>query len=140
VQSRQQSIRFPRSAPRGWLLVLALVLGPAASCATDGGYPPVARITFAPGNIPENDGFQTPVVLDGSTSADPVDDPENQRPLRYAWEIIGDEYRVTEGSLSSSMLTVTLLGERPATIALTVTDEDGNAVTARKQLQLTVMP
>lgn len=134
MQSRQQSIRF--------VTVLGLLgaLVALAGCTTDTGYPPVARITFAPGTIPENDGFQTPVALDGSTSADPIDDPENQRPLRYAWEIIGDEYRVSEGSLDAAKVTVSLLGERPATIALTVTDEDGNAVTARKQLQLTVSP
>lgn len=137
MQSRQQSILCSPALTALVGLLAALLVN---ACTTDSGYPPVARITFAPGAIPENDGFQTAVVLDGSTSADPIDDPENQRPLSYTWEIVGDEYRVSEGSLSSAKLTITLLGERPATIVLKVTDEDGNSVTARKQLQLTVMP
>jgi hypothetical protein len=108
------------------------------ACTAADGYPPVARIGAMPGAIGENDGFMTAVVLDGSASADPIDDPDASRPLRYRWQIIGDEFRIDDGSLTSASVTIRLLGETPATILLTVTDEDGNASTAREQLQLTL--
>ncbi len=118
----------------------ALAAGTLAACAAPDGYPPVARIAFQPGAIPENDGFQTTVTLDAAMSADPIDDPEGAHALSYRWEIVGDEYRVQEGSLGSAAITLTLLGERPATILLTVTDRDGQSSTAREQLQLTLAP
>jgi len=69
-------------------LAAALLVAWAPGCTTvDPGYPPVARLTAMPGAVPENDGFQSPVVLDATTSADPIDDPEGQRPLRYRWEL-----------------------------------------------------
>ena len=112
-----------------------------SGCATEEtGYPPVARIGASPTAIPENDNFQTEVTLDATMSADPIDDPQHQRPLRYRWQIIGDEFRLEDGTMSSETLTVTLLGERPATIQLTVIDVDGNESTAQEQLQLTVRP
>jgi hypothetical protein len=110
------------------------------SCEPSTGYPPVARIDVAPRAIPENDGFQSEVVLDAQASADPIDDPEGTRGLSYRWQIIGDEFRLISGSLSGPTLTISLLGETPATVLLTVTDEDDNSNTAREQLQLTVRP
>jgi hypothetical protein len=118
--------------------LFAALLAPVGACTGNDGYPPVARIEVMPGAVLENDGFSTAVLLDGRTSADPIDDPDGERPLRYEWEIVGDEYRIDDGSLGSAMLTVRFLGETPATIFLTVTDEDGNASTARQQLQLTL--
>jgi hypothetical protein len=118
------------------LLVLMLL----AACDDASGYPPVARIAFTPGSIDENDGFQTPVVLDGTGSADPIDDPAGERSLRYRWKIVGDEFRIVDGSLAEARVTLTFLGETPATILLTVTDGDDDSNTARENLQLTVRP
>lgn len=112
--------------------------GALTGCESSTGYPPVARIGFTPGAIPENDGFQSPVTLDGRASADPIDDPAGERPLRYRWEIVGDEFRVVAGSMNQAEVTLSFLGETPATILLTVIDEDDNATTAREQLQLTI--
>lgn len=124
------------SPRQGWPLLMGTLL--VASCASEQGRPPVARITAEPRAIPEHDGFQTDVILDGTTSADPIDDPDGTRPLSYAWEITGDEVRFQQGTPASPTITVRFLGDRPATVRLTVTDEDGHHSTARLQMQLTL--
>jgi hypothetical protein len=123
------------------LILPASLLASVPACGnTSDGYPPVARIGAAPRAIPEADAFHTPVVLDASASADPIDDPEGTHRLSFRWTIIGDEYRIQDGTLNDAKLTVTLVGDRPATVQLTVTDEDGLSSTAQEQLQLTVRP
>jgi hypothetical protein len=109
-----------------------------AACGVEPGHAPVARINAAPRAILENDGFRTDVVLDGSASEDPVDDPDNSEPLEYQWTVENDEFRVEDGSLTSATVTLRFLGERPATVRLTVTDPDGKSAVARTQLQLTI--
>ena len=107
-------------------------------CSAEPGHAPIARPTASPRAIPERDSYQTDVVLDGSASADPIDDPTAKRPLEYRWEIVGDDHRVTVGRTDLPKLTVRLFGAHPATVLLSVTDEDGQSSTARLQLQLTV--
>jgi hypothetical protein len=116
-----------------WLMAALL-----AGCAAEPGHAPIARPTATPRAIPERDSYQTDVQLDGTASADPIDDPDGERPLSYRWEIVGDDMRIAAGRLSDPRLTVRLFGARPATVLLTVTDEDGRSATARLQLQLTV--
>ena len=135
-----QGHETPMSLGRNLCPYLALVVVLAACTATDSGYPPVARINAAPHAIPEADGFRTPVTLDASMSADPIDDPDGTRPLRYQWEIIGDEYRIQDGTMTSPMVTLTFLGERPPTVQLTVIDGDGLESSAQEHLQLTITP
>jgi len=108
------------------------------ACEQPAGHAPVARITATPRAIPEHDGFQTDVVLSGASSADPVDDPDGALPLAYRWEIIGDDVHLEAGTFAARDLTIRLLGDRPATVLLTVTDADGQSATARLQLQLTL--
>lgn len=118
-------------------VLVALVL--AGCVPQDEGRPPLARIDIVPGAIPENDGFATAVTLDGTTSADPVDDPEGTRALDYRWEILGDEFRFESGSDETDAAPVVYFrGDRPATIRLTVTDEDGLDASATAYVQLTV--
>lgn len=117
-------------------LTFALLL--AAGCTFEDGHPPVPRASATPRAIPENDGFQTPVALDGTASADPIDDPEGMRPLRYRWTIRSDEFRFDQGDETDPSPVVRFRGDRPATIELTVTDADGLEATARFELQLTV--
>jgi len=117
------------------LLVLTFLL---AACEQEPGHAPVARISATPRAVLENDGFQTQVTLDGSASADPVDDPEDTTQLQYHWAIENDEFRVIGGSLDAQEVELTFFGARPATVRLTVTDVDGRSSTARIQLQLTV--
>jgi len=121
------------------------VWGPAAgavlavaACTAPPGHPPIARITLAPGAIPAFDNFQTPVTLDGSASADPVDDPDGTAPLTYAWQILDTEGRFDNSRDTSPAPVVRFLGDRPPTIVLTVTDVDGQSSSATAHLQLTV--
>lgn len=116
-------------------LVVAFVL---AACDAPIGHPPIARISLTPSAIPAHDEFQTAVTLDGAASADPVDDPAGAHPLTYQWDIIDDDTRFDTGKDTSKAPVVRFRGERPATITLTVTDENGNASSATKDLQLTV--
>lgn len=116
-----------------WLFILVVV-----GCADDTGHAPVARIGATPRAIPDHDSFQTEVILDGSGSADPIDDPDHNGALRYRWDITNDDVRVVSGSTTSARLTVRLRGGHPVTVRLTVVDADGQESTARLQLQLTV--
>lgn len=117
---------------------LLLIVISVAGCSLPEGHPPVARVTATPFAIPEHDGFQTDVVLDATASADPIDDPDDLRPLSYQWRLTGDEARVQAGSLTSATVTVRFLGDRPPTVTLTVTDEDGQSSSASENLQLTI--
>jgi hypothetical protein len=119
-------------------LTFPLGLCAIASCALDEGRPPLARIDITPPAILENDGFQTAVTLDGTASADPLDDPEGNDQLDFAWQILDDEFRFEGSRATSPAPTVRLRGDRPATIVLTVTDHDGLEATAVAHVQLTV--
>lgn len=122
---------------------LALVVTLAAAlpaCTAADGRPPVARIELRPDQIGENDGFQTEVVLDGAASADPLDHPEGAE-LAYAWQILDDEVRFEPGSDAGDQAPVVRLrGDRPATVILTVTDEDGLSSSTTARLRLTATP
>lgn len=98
----------------------------------------MARIDITPPAIVENDGFQTTVTLDGTASADPLDDPDGSSRLAFSWEILDDEHRFEGSRANSPAPTVLLRGDRPATVVLTVTDEDGLEATAVDHVQLTV--
>jgi hypothetical protein len=127
--------------PRRWvwgpaaILPLALAL---TACTAPPGHPPIARIALDPGAIPAFDNFQTAVTLDGSASADPIDDPDGSAPLTYAWQVLDTEGRFDTGSDTASAPVVRFLGDRPPTIVLTVTDVDGQSSSATAHLQLTV--
>ncbi|HKA90189.1 MAG TPA: hypothetical protein VKE22_21155 [Haliangiales bacterium] len=123
---------------RPWLL-LALAFAAGACTSESNDHAPIARIDVTPGAIPEHDDFQTDVVLDGTRSGDPIDDPDGGLPLAYTWDISGDDMRVQQGTFASSRLTVRFQGLRPATIRLTVTDTTGLSGTARVQMRLTIM-
>jgi hypothetical protein len=120
------------------LTILLGVFSALAGCTLDDGRPPLARIEITPAAIVENDGFQTLVTLDGTASADPLDDPDGSERLEYFWQILDDEHRFDGSRANAQAPTVRLRGDRPATIVLTVTDEDGLEATAVDHVQLTV--
>jgi hypothetical protein len=107
------------------------------ACTSADGRPPVARIELVPEQVGENDGFQTAVTLDGSASADPIDHPDGAR-IGFAWQILDDEVRLEPGSHTDDPAPVIRVrGDRPATIVLTVTDEDGLTSSTTAHLRLT---
>ena len=108
------------------------------ACDLDGGHAPVARASAIPDTIPEHDGYQTAVNLDASASADPIDDPDGQRALSYRWRIIGDDHRFDTGDEHTIMPIVSFRGDLPATVELTVSDEDGDSHTVNFEMRLTV--
>ena len=142
VRQRRESRCTPSGGARGggaWRdgAVAVALAASGVGCTGDDGRPPVARIALTPDQSVENDGFQTPVTLDGRASADPVDHPEGAR-LTYAWEILDDEVRLEAGSRTDQAAPVVRLrGDRPATIVLTVTDEDGLSASTTAHLRLT---
>ena len=130
-----QRTRMPRGALVRWGLGAILMIG----CDAPIGHPPIARIDLSPAAIPAHDDFQTMVTLDGSKSADPVDDPAGATKLTYQWEIVDAENRYETGSRDTQQMSqVRFRGERPPTITLTVTDKDGNESSSTKYLDLTV--
>ncbi len=120
-----------------WRLTVLTVLS-AVGCTLDPGRPPLARIEITPAAIVENDGFQTAVTLDGTASADPLDDPGGAISLEFSWQILDDEVRFEGSRATSPAPMIRLRGDVPATIILTVTDRDGLAATAVDHVQLTV--
>lgn len=121
----------------GIVFVTGTLLG---GCQIEEGRPPIARIDLVPAAIPEHDGFETVVTLDGTMSADPVDDPEGTERLDYRWEILVDDFELEPGSdADDSVPEVRFRGDRPAAITLTVTDVDGLDSTVTAYLQLTVL-
>ncbi len=135
ISQRTGMPRRSLTLPAAAILVVAF----GAGCDTPIGHPPIARIELTPSAIPAHDEFQTDVTLDGTRSADPIDDPTGAHPLTYQWEIVDAESRWGTGSRDTSEMAVARFrGERPPTISLTVTDLDGNTSTTTKALDLTV--
>ena len=117
---------------------LAVLVMLVTACTTADGRPPLARIVLSPEAIVEDDGFQTAITLDATTSADPVDDPDGTGKLSYTWTIENDEARFEEGRPTSAKPVIRLRGDRPAAISLTVVDADGLEATATAYMRLTV--
>ena len=126
------------SVSRRRSLAAAASLAFASACATDVERPPIARVTATPRAVPLHDAFTTDVVLDGTASDDPIDDPEHTLPLRFHWAITADEARFQAGDAASAMPTIRLAGERPALVHLTVTDADDLSSTTRFEMQVSV--
>jgi hypothetical protein len=105
----------------------------AAGCAASPERAPVARIATTPTAIPQGDGQQTPVMIDGSTSAD-IDDPGAT--LTFHWTLLDDTATI-DGADDTPMIVARFAGERPPTIVLDVT-VDGDTGELEYQLQLTL--
>jgi len=107
-----------------------------AACSQIGPRPPVPRFTVDPEFIPEGDAHRTPVTLDGSASADDLEDPTV--PLAYAWAADEESARVVDGALDEAVVVMTFAGDRVVTVTLTVTDPDGLAASLSDRVGLTV--
>jgi hypothetical protein len=91
----------------------------------------------APNYIAQNDGFVTTIVLDGSASADEIDDPQGTNPLRFHFSF-SEPFRVASGGTEQSKVTVLFAGDRPVTATLQVTDVDGMTSNATVTIGITL--
>jgi len=85
---------------------------------------PVATIVANPLVVPQNDGNQTVVTLDGSGSSDADSDP-----LSFAWVVPSGTF-VSATTATSPIPQVTFPGTAPYNVTLTVTDGRGGSGTA----------
>ena len=99
-----------------------------AGCGGQSGHPPIARIRVQPEYVPVHDGYQTDVVLDGSGSADPVDDPLGTRPLLYQWSVADPNAPILPDP-SAAIVTIRIAGEAPVQVSLTVADGSDDKTT-----------
>jgi hypothetical protein len=120
-------------SPRVHALAALLAL---SACQQELGRPPVPRFTIDPAYVPEHDDFATEVSLDGSASADELDDPTI--PLAFSWHFDDDRVRIVDGDVHSSTLRIATAGDRPLTISLAVEDDDGQTSTLEQRLGLTL--
>ena len=119
-------------------LAIGLALGGAAGCGDPPrGRAPVVRIVLDPPFIPEGDGYQTTVTADGSTSADPFDDPEGVTTFLYHWTI-DDSGAMPTPNPDSARIEFRVAGARPTAIHLEVVDADGRRTTGTVNLGLTI--
>lgn len=125
-------------------LALALLCALPACAGEEAGHPPVARIACTTSNSNVNcfllldDNFNTDVMLDGSKSADLLDDPQGRQPLRFRWELPEGRYRLTAGTLDGPMITVRGQGDLPMAVRLTVTDPSGLSASAERVIGISV--
>jgi len=103
------------------------------------GRAPIVRIVLQPAFVPEGDGYQTVVSADGSTSADPFDDPDATRALLYHWTIDDEDDRARPLPTADTARVEFRVGAaRPTTIHLEVIDGDGRSATGAAQLGLSI--
>lgn len=130
--------------------LIAFVSVYALACGGPPPDTPSAVILFTPETICQGDAHESDVHIDGTMSSRhlslvplaPEDtsypDGAMVAPLAYAWTLEGDEHTVTEGSLTSSTLTVTAAGDRPLHVTLTTTNLLGGTATSVRSLPITV--
>lgn len=115
----------------------AFVVGAVGCGDPPRGRAPVVRIVLDPPFVPEGDGYQTTVVADGSTSADPFDDPEGTTTFLYRWTI-DDSNAMPQPNADSARIEFRVAGARPTAIHLEVVDADGRSATGTVNLGLTI--
>ena len=118
-----------------------------AACGSAHSHPPTARIAADPLYVALDDAYRTPISLDASGSRDPIDDPANEKPLRYLWWLEGS----LEGSLdvddpqaqfapspTAAQVILHLPGTHPIAVHLTVADYDDDKTTTTTIIGVTV--
>ncbi len=115
-----------------WVLVSAAV---SAACSQIGPRPPVPRIAIDPEFIPEGDAHETAVTLDGTGSADELED--EAAPLAFRWEVDDPSGRIEEGAFDEPVVVMTFAGDRVVSVTLTVTDPQGLSASVTQRVGLT---
>ncbi len=119
----------------GVVAVLACGQGPPAPA-------PSAVINAMPTAVCAGDNFMTPIALDAKGSAAHltlvyVPPPPGSPPLRYHWAFSGSATMVTAGDVNSDSVTVTMAGDRPLHVALTVSNSEGGSTTTTTTIDIT---
>lgn len=115
----------------------AFVLYASACGDAPPGRAPVVRIVLVPAFVPEGDGYQTTVVADGSTSADPFDDPNATRSFLFHWSI-DDDGSEPMPNRDSARIEFRVGGLRPTPITLEIVDGDGRKASATVNVGITI--
>jgi hypothetical protein len=106
-------------------------------CGGAPGHPPIARISVSPAYVPLGDGYATDVVLDGSASSDPVDDPNGIQPLLYQW-VVDDDHAPIAPAPTVAVVTTRIAGDHPVRVTLTVTDGSDDKTSAIATIGVTL--
>ena len=99
-------------------------------------------ITANPDTVPLGDDHQTVIELDAYNSAPrlslvPVPPDPEEPPLDYEWRLTGAEHHIVDGSRTGPELQVTVRGDRPLHVELTVRNRDGGEATSLKTISVT---
>jgi hypothetical protein len=107
------------------------------ACSSETGHLPIARISVDPAYVPLGDGYATDVVLDGSGSSDPVDDPNGAQPLLYQW-VVDDDHATILPDARAARVTVRIAGDHPVRVTLTIADGSDDKTSASAIIGVTV--
>ncbi len=149
------------SCRRLFLFSLATALGAVGAVTLGGtacnGPPPAAPspvIIATPSTVCLGDHYETPITLDGTQSSAmltlvPSPTDANAPPLHYLWTLTGSAYRIAEvdagggrlepsGTLTSDKLTVTIAGDQPLQVDLSIQNSTGGSADTTTTISVTV--
>ncbi len=112
------------------VLIATLLVG-GMGCADQPTGHPMAFFTVSPRYICADDDHQTLVQLNAGQSSPGArliiagESPDDGK-VELAWSVQTSDFKVMEGGLDQPQIALTLKGDRPVTIRLTVTNEDGD--------------
>lgn len=111
-------------------------------CGAPDPEPPTAVITAQPDTVPLGDEHQTVIELDAHSSAPrlslvPAPPDPDEPPLEFKWRLTGSAYRVVGGSEAGPELQVTMRGDRPLHVELTVRNHSGGVASSLKTISIT---
>ncbi len=115
---------------------------PACSAPPPGAPSPV--IVLTPTTVCLGDDYRTPITLDGTSSSPaltlvPVVVDASAPPLQFLWTLSGSAYRITQGSLTSSKLVVTMAGDQPLQVDLRVQNQSGTTADMAATVSVTLL-
>lgn len=104
---------------------------------------PSASLQIEPTAVCLGDDFATVVALDATGSSPqlslvPTPPGADEEPLEFAWHLSGDDYDVVAGGLDEARIEVTMAGERPLGVRLTVRNADGAEFALQRSVAVTL--
>lgn len=128
---------------KNWLLHGSIIAAFfVIACGAPDPEPPTAVITADPETVPLGDNHQTVITLDAYNSAPrlslvPVPPDPDEPPLDYEWSLSGAEHRIISGAMNEPELQVTIKGDRPLHVELTVRNDEGGVAASLKTISVT---